>query len=131
MGHLMLQRQPQDSVRSTCSYHENCAEGLVAGPAISTRFGQALSAFSPYGPEYKLVSDYLGQLCAALVLTLSPQRIVMGGGVGKAAGLLEQVHGAMLARLGLYASYGLTDPGFITQPELGDQAGLVGALCIA
>ena len=47
-------------------------------------------------------ADYLGQLCAHLVLTLSPQRIVMGGGVMSQERLLPVIRQRMLHWLGGY-----------------------------
>ena len=131
MGHISLQRHPGDTLASTCRFHANCAEGLAAGPAILERFGQSLSHFVPGGPEHSLVADYLGQLCANLVFTLSPHRIVIGGGVGKTPGLLPQIQSAMLRHLGGYALSALDRPDFICSPELGQDAGIVGALICA
>lgn len=128
MGHIALHRQEGDDLASTCRFHTHCAEGLAAGPAILARFGQSLSHFAPGGAEHALVADYLGQVCANLVLTLSPHRIVLGGGVGKTPGLVPEVHGAMLRHLGEYAFPALYRQDFICSPQLGEDAGIVGAL---
>jgi fructokinase len=131
MGHVSLQRAAGDNMASTCQYHANCAEGLAAGPAIMRRFGQPLNACAAGGPALPLVTDYIGQLCASLVFTLSPQRIVIGGGVGKTPGLIPAAHAAMLRHLAGYAANGLEQPGFICSPALGDDAGIKGALLAA
>ena len=131
MGHIALRRQSGDSAPSICRFHDSCAEGLAAGPAVIARFGQSLSHFQVDGQEYALVADYLGQLCASLVLTLSPQRIVLGGGVGKAPGLIAATHAAMLVHLGGYAFDQVAAEKFLCAPELGQDAGIVGALCTA
>jgi fructokinase len=131
MGHIAMQRRPGDGFASLCRFHPNCAEGLVAGPSIIARFGNALSAFASDGPEQALVADYLGQMCATLVFALSPQRIVIGGGVGKAPGLIPAVHAAMLRHLGGYAGNGTAAENFLCSPQLGQDAGIVGALCCA
>ena len=131
MGHIPLERHPADMMASTCRFHANCAEGLAAGPAILARFGQSLSACPPQGRELHLIADYLGQLCAQLVLLLSPHRIVLGGGVGQTAGLIEATHSAMLQRLGSYASQGTANSGYLCAPTLGQRAGIIGALACA
>lgn len=131
MGHVPMQRVPGDSFESLCRFHGNCAEGLVAGPSIMARFGESLSHFAADGPEQALVADYLGQLCATLVFVLSPQRIVIGGGVGKAPELIPAIHAAMLRHLGGYAGSGTTVAGFLCEPALGQDAGIIGALCCA
>ena len=131
MGHIRLQRRPDDIAPSTCRFHSDCAEGLAAGPAIMARFGHSLSHFDQGGAEHQLIADYLGQLCANLVLTLSPHRIVFGGGVGKTPGLIPAISKAMIEQLGGYC-VGLADrPDFLTAPALGQDAGIVGALICA
>lgn len=128
LGHLPLVRQAGDLAPSTCSFHANCAEGLAAGPAIEARFGQSLSAFPSGGAEHRLVADYLGQLLASLQLAVSPQRIVIGGGVSQAAGLLALVRAAMKRHVGSYIDCDLDDPAFLVAPRLGGEAGVIGAL---
>jgi fructokinase len=131
MGHIALQRDCEDLVPSTCRFHASCAEGLAAGPAISARFGKSLSEFPLGSVEHTLIADYIGQLCANLVLTLSPQRIVMGGGVAKTPGLIRAVQVAMQGHLGGYGTGLVGREHFLSAPKLGEDAGLVGALCLA
>lgn len=116
---------------STCRFHTNCAEGLAAGPAIMARFGQSLRHFAPGSAEHDLIADYLAQLCANLVLTLSPQRIILGGGVAQTPGLIEATRVLMLDRLGGYAPPAIACDNFLCAPHLGQDAGVVVALCIA
>jgi fructokinase len=129
MGHLPIQSHPDDPAGSICRFHSNCAEGLAAGPAIMARFGASLSDFALGGPEHALIAGYLGQLCATLVLALSPQRIVIGGGVGKTPGLVDAVQAAMMRQLGGYAGRSAAYSGFLRAPALDQDAGIVGALC--
>lgn len=131
MGHVALQRQPGDQAPSACQFHADCAEGLAGGPAIAARFGQSLSHFAPHSAPHRLVADYLGQLCANLVLTLSPHRIVLGGGVGQTPGLIPAVHRALLRHLGGYAGAAVAAEGYVCAPALGQDAGIVGALLAA
>lgn len=131
MGHIALKRLAGDDARSACRFHESCAEGLASGPAIIARFGHSLSHFDPSGPEYNLVADYLGQLCANLVFAISPERIVIGGGVGKAPRLAKVVQAAMLQHLSGYAPAQVAAEGFVCSPQLDQCAGIAGALCLA
>lgn len=128
MGHIALARAAEDQVPSRCQFHAHCAEGLAAGPAISARFGRTLSDCAEGGPEHQLIADYLGQLCANIVLTLSPHRLVLGGGVGQTPGLLPRIAQAMTRHLGGYASGPASQAGYLRAPELGQNAGIVGAL---
>lgn len=130
IGHIRLVRRAHDDGPGACPFHSDCAEGLIAGPALRRRLGG--DADFVRSPEtMALVADYLGQLCAALVLAWTPQRIVIGGGIGSAPGLLAPAHAAMLASLG---GYGVGEaaraPDFLAAAQLPD-AGLEGAMLIA
>jgi fructokinase len=129
-GHLPLRRLPRDVTAGLCPFHGDCAEGLVAGPAIAARFGKPLNAFAADGPEMALVAEYVGQLCAAIVLAVSPKRIVLGGGVAKAHGLHAAATAAALRALNGYAIHGIGE-GYIAPPALGDDAGVIGGLVLA
>lgn len=131
MGHIALTRRADDAAPSACQFHDNCAEGLAAGPAIIARYGQSLNHFAPGSGQHQLVAGYLGQLCANQVLTLSPQRIVLGGGVAQAEGVVAATQQAMLEHLGPYASAQIRREDFICAPQLGQDAGIIGALCHA
>src|SRR6202789_4188179 len=82
IGHIHPRRHPLDvNFAGVCPFHGDCLEGLASGPAILARCGADLPHLDAAHPQCEIQADYLGQLCAQLVLTLSPQRIVMGGGV--------------------------------------------------
>lgn len=129
-GHLRLVRRPDDAFPSGCPFHEDCAEGLAAGPAVNGRLGQGRQLADD--PEVmELVAGYLGQLAAALVLAWSPYRIVWGGGVIGAAPLLPMIEEKLMASLGGYGVGPLAGkPGFCVPAAL-PQAGLEGALLMA
>jgi fructokinase len=131
IGHIGLQRHKGDTAPSTCRFHSSCAEGLAAGPAILARFAQPLNHFAADSPELKLIADYLAQLCANITVALSPQRIVMGGGVSKTPGLIAATHAAMLNHLGGYAPGAVERQQYICSPQLGQDAGIIGALRLA
>ncbi len=130
IGHIRLARRERDRVQSGCPFHENCAEGLAAGPAIARRLGgDRVLADEP--SVRALVAAYLGDLAAALVLCWSPERIVWGGGVMATPHLLGLLRSALSAAL---AGYGVgeaaTAPDFCVPAELADP-GLEGALLLA
>ena len=131
MGHIALLRLPGDTVPSTCRFHANCAEGLAAGPAVAARFGASLDTFPQEAPEFLTIADYIGQLCCQLVLTLSPQRILLGGGVCKASGIRGAAHQAMVRHLGRYAPDAVALSDYLTAPGLGEDAGITGAILCA
>jgi fructokinase len=135
IGHVFPRRHPLDvEFRGVCPFHHDCIEGVAAGPAIIARSGAPLSALRHDHPQWEIEADYLGQLCAQLVLTLSPQRIVLGGGVMAQTRLFPLIRGAMTSWLGGYIDrYELRDglDQYVVPPELADQAGVRGAVALA
>jgi len=129
-GHLRLVRRSDDRFSSVCPFHEDCAEGLVSGPAVQGRLGDAKElADDPRLVE--LISDYLGQLAAALVLAWSPHRIIWGGGVIRGVPMIEAIEARMRSSLGGYGvGPAAAETGFCLPAAL-DNAGLEGALLMA
>ncbi len=135
IGHLHPRRHPSDvGFPGICPFHRDCMEGVASGPAIQARSGATLADLDAAHIQWELEADYLGQLCAQLVLTLSPQRIVMGGGVMKQARLLGPIRRRTRHWLGGYINHDgvlSDDSGYIVTPGLGDRAGVLGALALA
>jgi fructokinase len=132
-GHVRVRRRQGDDFAGVCPYHGDCIEGLTSGPAIAARAGAPARTLSPDHPVWADVASELGELMATLVLTISPQRIVVGGGVGYGQRwLLPRVHEATLATLaGYVASLDAAAIGsLIVPPGLGDDAGPLGAVAI-
>jgi fructokinase len=130
IGHIRLRRRADDRVPSACPFHDDCAEGLAAGPAILRRLGPGrLLGDDP--DTLDLVAGYLGALLATLVLAWSPARIVLGGGVMATVGLPEAAAGYMRAALGGYGvGPAAHAPDFLCRAGL-DHAGLEGAMIMA
>jgi fructokinase len=132
LGHMGVRRHPADSgFNGICPYHGDCLEGLASGPAILARTGRTLSDAAPSDPIWSIEADYLGQLCAMLVLSHSPQRILIGGGVMRQQ-LFPGVREQMLRGLNQYiAAEELQSAQFVSAPGLGGAAGIKGALSLA
>lgn len=130
MGHIRLPRHPADhDFAGTCSFHGDCLEGLVAGPAIKARWGASLSELGADHPAHEIVAWYLGQAVVTWQAVLQPSRIVLGGGVMAAAGLLGGVRQAAATAGGGYFA---GDPReIVVAPGLGTDSGLLGALAVA
>lgn len=134
LGHMMLRRAKEDCFAGVCPFHGDCLEGLVSGPALHARFGGDAAAADPQDLRWDEVSSDLAQLLANLLLALSPQRIVVGGGVG--LGQQEMVRSAAAKIPQILAGYlpGL-DQSFIerlvVRPGLGSDAGPLGAILLA
>ena len=85
-------------------------------------------------PAFALQAGYLAHLASTIVLTHMPDRIIFGGSVMKAPGLLERVRAATRILLAEYLS---GDPAggslddYLVPPALGDRSGVTGALFMA
>jgi fructokinase len=135
IGHLRIPRHPEDSFPGACPFHGDCLEGLAAGPAIAARWGRSATDLGPDSDRaIEFEAFALGQAMANLVLTVSPERIILGGGVMKIPGLLDATRQQMLASLGGYVDASIFADGavdFLVAPELGDRSGIAGGLVLA
>ncbi len=135
IGHLYPRKHPLDAAfPGVCPFHGDCLEGLASGPAIIARCGSSFEDLPEDHPQWEIEADYLGQLCASLVLTLSPRRIVLGGGVMNQTRLLPMIRPRLQHWLGGYLNRDelLGDiESFVVPPRLGAQAGILGALALA
>lgn len=134
VGHMLLRPHPDDpNPRGVCPYHDGCLEGLAAGPAIGARIGGDARDLPDDHPTFRLEAHYLAQMCVNLILTVSPQRIVLGGGVMQRAALFPMVRAETLRLLGGYVQ----SPAvlehideYIVAPALFPVSGLVGSYLI-
>jgi fructokinase len=107
---------------------------LASGPAIVARCGTELHAQPEGSPLWDIEADYLAQLCAQLVMTVSPQRIVLGGGVMSQSRLLAPIRRGLLEWLGGYidrADILLNVDRYLVPAALTQRAGVLGALVLA
>jgi fructokinase len=129
MGHVRVSRHPDDlGFAGICPFHGDCAEGLANGPSIIARYGASLSELPADHPAHAIEAYYLAQLVHNIVAVLSPQVVVMGGGVMGTPGLIEKVQAAHVR---LAAGYFGSPPDLIREPGLGDRSGLLGGLALA
>jgi fructokinase len=135
IGHIRPRRHSLDvNFPGVCPFHGDCLEGLASGPAILARCGVDLQHLDADHAQWQMQTDYLGQLCAQLVLTLSPQRIIMGGGVMAQERLFPGIRDRMLYWLGGYIDRSelLADSDrYVVPPALGGRAGVLGAISLA
>jgi fructokinase len=136
IGHMRI---PHDRVRDpfdgSCPFHGDCLEGLASGEAIRQRFGRPGEELSADAEVWELVSEYLALGLANLVCALSPQRIVVGGGVANQPTLLPLVRGRLHELLAGYIdvpelSLAALDR-YVVPPALGERAGVLGAIELA
>jgi fructokinase len=135
IGHIHPRRHPRDREFSgVCPFHGDCLEGLASGPAIIARAGARLEQLPADHAQWEIEADYLGQLCALLLMTLSPQRIVLGGGVMSQTQLLAPIRRRLQHWAGGYIDRTevLSEiDRYVVSPALADKAGVRGALALA
>ena len=130
-------RIPHDRARDPfagcCPFHGDCFEGLASGEALRQRLGAPADELADRG-AWELEAEYLALGLVNVICTLSPQRIILGGGVMNAPPLLHLVRDRVRALAGDYFDSpalreGIVD--YIVRPALGDRAGVIGALELA
>jgi fructokinase len=134
MGHMRVPRAPTDGFAGVCPYHGDCLEGLASGPAIEARWGLAAAALPADHPAWPVEARYLALGLVNAIAVLSPERIVLGGGVMRAPGLLGRVRANVLELLGGYVpapAVAREVDRYIVAPALGERAGTLGAIALA
>ena len=135
MGHVFLRRDKQkDPFAGICPFHGDCFEGLASGVAIEKRWGASGEALPESHPAWDLEADYIAQALADYSLTLSPQRIILGGGVGSLPRLLPKVRARTREWLHGYIRSPVILEGiesYIVPPGLGHRSGMLGAIALA
>lgn len=132
-GHILITRRHGDTYRGKCPYHENCLEGLAAGPAIMERWGRPAAELADQKQVWELESDYIAQAVANYILMLSPQKVVLGGGVMHQEQMFPLVRKKVQEKLNSYLQNDkITEhiEEYIVPPALGDNAGITGALLL-
>jgi fructokinase len=135
MGHIRVPHDLRaDPFPGDCPFHGDCLEGLVAGPALESRWGQRGETLPPEHPAWDLEARYIALGLATWICTLSPQRIILGGGVMRQQHLFPRIRTEVLALLNGY----IQAPEileriaeYIVPPALGGDAGVLGAIALA
>ena len=133
-GHILLARHPDDPmVGSGCPFHENCLEGLAAGPSLEKRWGIKGAELTGRKEVWQLEAYYIGQALADYILILSPERIVLGGGVTHQEGLLALIRQETAKQLAGYIRTAAIDhlDSYIVGVSLNDNQGVMGAVKLA
>jgi len=134
MGHIRVPRVSGDFFPGNCPYHGDCLQGLAAGPAIEARWGKRAEEMPPDHPAWDLEASYLALAINDLICVLSPQRIILGGGVMHQRHLFPLIRQKAKKLLNGYIQSPLIlerIEEFIVPPGLGDRSGVLGAIALA
>ena len=135
MGHIRIPHDlGADPFPGSCPYHKDCLEGLASGPAMQARWGKRAQELPADHPAWALEAHYLALGLATWVCTVSPERILLGGGVMQQASLFQMIRQELLRLLNGYidAKPLLNEiDSYVAPPELGSRAGVLGAMVLA
>jgi len=132
-GHILLERHPGDTYAGCCPYHKNCFEGLASGPSIENRYGKKAVELADNPEVWELEADYIAKALVNYILILSPERIVLGGGVMHQEQLFPLIRKKTAEYLNGYIQ---TEElknldTYIVPPSLNDNQGVLGCLVLA
>ncbi|MEM9480781.1 MAG: ROK family protein [Verrucomicrobiota bacterium] len=135
VGHLRIPRDTAEkNFPGTCPFHGDCLEGVAAGPAIAARWECDPATLQPDHEAWRLEANYLAAAVMNVVLTVSPKRVILGGGVMEQTQLFPLVRESLRDQLNGYIAQPQFEDGldnFIVPPGLGARAGILGALVLA
>jgi fructokinase len=134
MGHIRVPRAANDTFVGNCPYHGDCLQGLAAGPAIEARWGNPAEDLPRDHPAWSLEASYLALAVNDLICVLSPQRIILGGGVMHQTHLFPLIRQEVRRLLNSYVqSPRILEriDEYIVPPGLGDRSGVLGAIALA
>jgi fructokinase len=135
MGHIPVPRHPHDSFRGCCPFHGDCLEGMASGLAIKARWKRPAGSLPPDHVAWELEAYYLSRAVCVIVYTISPERVILGGGVMENhrhlfPAIRRQVVEALRGYVQSDSIIHHVDD-FIVEPALGNRSGITGALELA
>jgi fructokinase len=135
VGHMLIPHdRERDPFAGACPFHGDCFEGLASGSAIRQRWGSSAEELGGRDEVWELEAEYLALGVVNVICVVSPQRVILGGGVMKHPSLLPRIRARAGALLAGYVSAPELSEGldsYIVAPALGDRAGVLGAIELA
>jgi fructokinase len=135
MGHIPVPHdKTKDPFEGVCPFHGDCFEGLASGLAIEKRWGVHGGSLPAEHPAWDLEVEYIANALAIYSYTISPQRIIIGGGVGQSSHLLPRIQQRTRDLInGYIKSVAIVEDieNYIVNPGLGNLSGVLGALALA
>lgn len=132
-GHVLIKKREDDTYEGRCPYHKTCLEGLAAGPAVEERWGKKAIELKDEKAVWDLEAYYIAQALTGYILTLSPEVIILGGGIMHQEQLFPMIRSYVLEMLNGYLQ---TDElkdidHYIVSASLNDNQGIMGCLELA
>lgn len=132
-GHIMLRQREDDTYGGKCPFHKNCMEGLASGPALEARWGVKPATLPKEHEAWDLEAYYIAQALTTYIMVLSPDLIILGGGVMKQEQLFPMIRGYVKEMLsGYIKTRELEDlDSYIVPASLEEKQGIMGCLELA
>ncbi|NLP34740.1 MAG: ROK family protein [Clostridiales bacterium] len=132
-GHVLISKHPDDHFEGVCPYHPNCLEALATGPSIEKRWGKKAIELADRNEVWELEAYYLAQGIVNYILTLSPHKIVLGGGVMHQEQLFPLIRQQVLKLMNGYINTEQMKDidNYIVPASLNDDQGIMGCIQLA
>ena len=132
-GHVLMRKRNDDTYEGKCPYHKACLEGLAAGPAIEERWGVSARELKDRAEVWDLEAYYIAQALTGYILTVSPEMIILGGGVMHQEQLFPMIRSYVKEMLNGYIKTEEIDDldHYIVPASLNDDQGIMGCLELA
>lgn len=129
-GHVLIRKRADDNYQGKCPYHKTCLEGMAAGPAVEERWGKKAIELKDQKEVWDLEAYYIAQALTGYILTLSPEMIILGGGIMHQEQLFPMIRSYVKEMLNDYIK---TEElknieSYIVPASLNDDQGIMGAL---
>lgn len=135
MGHMGIPHERvRDPFAGSCPSHGDCFEGLASGPAIERRWGSQAEELPEGHPAWDLEAHYIALALCNTIYVLSPQRIILGGGVMQQQFLFPLIRSEVQRLMNGYIQHrGVLEEleSLIVPPGLGARSGIVGSAALA
>ena len=133
LGHIIIAKSQSDKGECVCPYHDSCFEGLAAGPSIEKRWGSKAKDLADRQEVWELEADYIGTALVNFCMTLSPQKIILGGGVMHQMQLFPLIREVFKEKMAGYINTQTLEnlDEYIVPASLNDDQGIMGAVKLA
>ena len=130
IGHMLV--TPPEGQQGACPFHADCVEGLASGTSLGKIWGQPSDTFADDHPAWDGLAQVLASMTHNLMMTLSPEKIIFGGGVMQKQGIIDKVihYTEVSVKDYIVMPEQVTFSDIICLPGLGTRSGLFGALAL-
>lgn len=132
-GHILVRPEMNDTYTGACPYHKTCLEGMASGTAIEKRWKEKAYNLESCSEVWELESSYLAQALTNYIMVLSPQKIILGGGIMHQKQLFPLIRKKVKALVNDYIqTRELEDlDQYIVPSSLNDNQGIMGCIKLA